>query len=86
MKQIICISCLILLSLIVCSCNKDLLDSPVDEVFEQVNGRTRSMEARTRSNPSSTGNKWAIIINGGGDKYSNHICYWNDCSFFYKTL
>lgn len=86
MKQFICISCLIILSLIVCSCNKDLLDSPVDEVFEQVNGRTRSMEARTRSNPSSTGNKWAIIINGGGDMYSNHICYWNDCSFFYKTL
>lgn len=86
MKQINCISCLLSLTLFVCSCNIELNYSPIDDDFEQVNGETRSMEARTRSNPSSTGNKWAIIVSGGGTTQSNYYRYWNDCSFFYKTL
>ena len=86
MKQINYISCLLFLTVLVSSCNIELDYSPVDDVFEQVNGDTRSMETRTRSNPSPTGNKWAIIISGGGTTQSNYYRYWNDCSFFYKTL
>ncbi len=87
MKQIDCISCVLFLTLLMCSCNKVMNYSPVDDVFEQVNGVTCSMEARTRSNPSSTGgNKWAVIISGGGMTQCNYYRYWNDCSFFYKTL
>lgn len=29
---------------------------------------------------------YAIIINGGMDKESNHIRYWNDCAFVFSTL
>ncbi|MHC1727033.1 MAG: C13 family peptidase [Syntrophobacteraceae bacterium] len=31
-------------------------------------------------------NRWAVIISGGYNQYNNHIRYWNDCSYFYKTL
>lgn len=30
--------------------------------------------------------KYAIILSGGGDMRSNHLRYWNDCSFIYKVL
>lgn len=86
MKQLNCISYLLFISLLMCSCDIELNYSPVDDVFEQANGETRSIRARTRSNPSSTGNKWAIIISGGGTTQSNYYRYWNDCSFFYSTL
>ncbi len=86
MKQLNCISYLLFISLLMCSCDIELNYSPVDDVFEQANGETRSIRARTRSNPSSTGHKWAIIVSGGGTTQSNYYRYWNDCSFFYKTL
>ena len=48
---------------------------------------TRSLEEPlTGSFVAGTNNKWAIIINGGGDLYNNDIRYWNDCSFFYQAL
>lgn len=31
-------------------------------------------------------NTYAIIISGGGNKNSNSVRYWNDCSFIYRTL
>ena len=31
-------------------------------------------------------NRWAVIISGGYNQSNNHIRYWNDCSYFYKTL
>jgi len=30
--------------------------------------------------------RWAVIISGGINSSSNHVRYWNDCSFFYETL
>lgn len=35
---------------------------------------------------SSAEHLYAVIISGGGDRFNNHIRYWNDCSFIYKTL
>ena len=29
---------------------------------------------------------YAVIINGGRNKLTNHERYWNDCSFLYQTL
>ncbi|MDY0040416.1 MAG: C13 family peptidase [Desulforhabdus sp.] len=31
-------------------------------------------------------NRWAVIVSGGYNQASNYIRYWNDCSYFYKTL
>jgi hypothetical protein len=31
-------------------------------------------------------NNYAVLIDGGYDKYNNHIRYWNDISFMYQTL
>jgi hypothetical protein len=38
------------------------------------------------SRSTSSEHLYAVIISGGGDKFNNHIRYWNDCSFIYKTL
>lgn len=35
---------------------------------------------------NSAKNTYAVIINSGKDLKSNREAYWNDCSFFYKTL
>ena len=34
----------------------------------------------------STGTKYAVIISGGGDEWSNYPRYWNDCSLIYQIL
>ena len=34
----------------------------------------------------SSGNRWAVIISGGGSVYSNYERYWNDCSVIYSAL
>jgi len=36
--------------------------------------------------PDTRGMAWAIIISGGANQGNNHIRYWNDSSFIYKTL
>jgi hypothetical protein len=35
---------------------------------------------------STCTNNYAVLIDGGYDKYNNHIRYWNDISFMYQTL
>lgn len=37
------------------------------------------------SNATNT-HTYAVILSGGGNKYSNYERYWNDCSFIYQTL
>jgi len=32
------------------------------------------------------GQAYAFIISGGADQSNNHIRYWNDCAFIYRTL
>ncbi len=34
----------------------------------------------------SRGQAYAFIISGGADASNNHIRYWNDCAFIYRTL
>ena len=29
---------------------------------------------------------YAVIVNGGRNKLTNHERYWNDCAFLYRTL
>jgi len=38
------------------------------------------------STATPAANRWAVIISGGANIFSNHTRYWNDCSFFYETL
>jgi len=33
-----------------------------------------------------TGNIYAVLVNGGRNRLTNHERYWNDCSFLYRTL
>lgn len=44
--------------------------------------------AKDLSSPSATpaANRHAVIISGGYNTSNNHVRYWNDCSYFYKTL
>ena len=43
-------------------------------------------QASGNSQLYSAKHDYAIIINGGMDKDSNHIRYWNDCAFIFSTL
>ncbi|MCK8604036.1 C13 family peptidase [Desulfoferrobacter suflitae] len=48
------------------------------------------LTARVNILPKEVGtppaNRWAVIISGGFNAWSNHVRYWNDCSYFYRTL
>lgn len=36
--------------------------------------------------PPAREGSWALIISGGANQSNNHIRYWNDCAFIYRTL
>lgn len=77
---------------------KTLLSSPPDnDEFIRMSGKKQyeqSINSKPRvprnpilsNNPSSEGNRYAIILSGGINKEANHVRYWNDCSFIYQTL
>lgn len=62
------------------SCQKDLLEESEVRLAEPTYG------SMTRSYPATSGNKWAVIISGGGNYTTNFVRYWNDCAFFYSTM
>ncbi len=62
------------------SCQKDLLEESEVRLAEPTYG------LMTRSYPATSGNKWAVIISGGGNYTTNFVRYWNDCAFFYSTM
>ena len=35
---------------------------------------------------SETDHLYAVLINGGRNRLTNHERYWNDCAFLYRTL
>lgn len=39
-----------------------------------------------RAQSSAENHLYAVLINGGRNKLTNHERYWNDCSFLYRTL
>lgn len=87
-KRLLFLSILIT-AIFVLSCSKEGADvlSGQNTAFTVDRFSTRSLEEPlTQNSMAGTNNKWAIIINGGGDLYNNDIRYWNNCSFFYKTL
>ena len=47
---------------------------------------TKMRKAGRSASSSASGNKWAVIINGGINQYNNHTRYWNDCSAIYSVL
>lgn len=53
-------------------------------------GEAELIEVEPPTPPSNMryapGNKYAVIINGGIDKWSNYLRYWNDVQFIYTTL
>ena len=40
----------------------------------------------SNENLTAVEHTYAVILSGGGNKFSNHERYWNDCSFVYQTL
>jgi hypothetical protein len=62
---------------------RDNPDPGVSErMLERFSERLRSLPKP----PPVRGTAWAFIISGGADQSNNHIRYWNDCSFIYRTL
>lgn len=72
--------------------------SPSIEDMDLINTSIISKEYKTVYIPKTTkvsrdsrstsynNNCYAVIISGGGNQSSNHIRYWNDCSYIYSTL
>lgn len=46
----------------------------------------RQIQRAPKPPHESRGRSFAFIISGGANQGNNHIRYWNDCSFIYKTL
>ena len=38
------------------------------------------------SQNEDTKHLYAVLVNGGRNRMTNHERYWNDCSFLYRTL
>lgn len=57
---------------------------PAGNTDLNIKNNTKSV-SRVGGTPCSY-NNYAVIISGGGSMESNHVRYWNDCSFIYKTL
>ncbi|MCQ2147844.1 MAG: C13 family peptidase [Bacteroidales bacterium] len=74
---------------------KKLLDGAVlydwDEsryTFVENNAQPESIStlSNTVQSVSSASKKWAVIVNGGGEKSKNYQRYWNDCQDIYIKL
>ena len=57
---------------------------PAGNTDLNIKNNTKSV-SRVGGTPCSY-NNYAVIISGGGSMENNHVRYWNDCSFIYKTL
>ncbi len=57
--------------------------------FSTINNKKTSdvgLKSAISPGDASYGYKYAVIISGGHNKYSNHVRYWNDCQAIYSTL
>jgi hypothetical protein len=61
------------------------IDNPPPGVSEAELARFSEL-LRSLPKPPARGQAWAFIISGGANSGNNHIRYWNDCSFIYRTL
>lgn len=53
-----------------------------EEMLERYSERLRSLPKP----PPARGQAWAFLISGGANSSNNHIRYWNDMAFIYRTL
>lgn len=53
-----------------------------EELLERYSERLRSLPKP----PPARGQAWAFLISGGANASNNHIRYWNDMAFIYRTL
>ncbi len=60
-------------------------DNPPPGLSEEMLDRY-SARLRALPKPPSRGQAYAFIISGGANQSNNHIRYWNDCAFIYRTL
>jgi hypothetical protein len=86
MKHVNLALAILILSGVISSCSKEMMDFPKESSNEQTENETRAMGVEPTSYSATASGKWAIIISGGDNYQSNYIRYWNDCSFFYTTL
>jgi len=54
-----------------------------ERMLEQFDEQLRRLP---KPEKQSRGMAYAFIISGGADSGNNHIRYWNDCAFIYRTL
>jgi hypothetical protein len=61
-------------------------DNPPPGVSEAALSQFSERLSQLPKPAQSRGQAWAFIISGGANQSNNHIRYWNDCAFIYRTL
>lgn len=56
------------------------------EMSSEVSNMFSMLQYRASYRFSDLHKKYAVILSGGNSPYSNHLRYWNNCSFIYKVL
>jgi hypothetical protein len=65
------------------------IETPFSDFFYSVENRRAPLPCKTEPTCSAIGrddSRWAVLMNGGYDRYNNHVRYWNDLSNIYITL
>lgn len=53
--------------------------------ISNINKQVRKAKTETTSDFQGKHN-YAVILSGGGDRFNNHVRYWNDCATIYSIL
>jgi len=62
-------------------------DNPPEGVSERMLAQfDEQLRKLPKPEKQTRGQVYAFIISGGADSGNNHIRYWNDCAFIYRTL
>lgn len=56
------------------------------EVTYDMNGELLNFDNIETRTVTNSDNLWAVIISGGGNRFNNHVRYWNDCAAMYTIL
>lgn len=64
------------------------LTSPAtsENVLSAAPAVTAATAVATTTAGTDAAHRYAVIISGGANRWNNHVRYWNDCSYFFKTL
>jgi hypothetical protein len=65
---------------------KDTTDKKIRKAVQYRQRKIFAARGDTITGRTVTGNCYALLVSGGYDRWNNHIRYWGDIAFIYRTL